>query len=273
MTAIAALLSQARAQIPASEARLLLSHVLGQPTAWLEAHREEELEPAAAARFGALIERRAAGEPIAYLVGEREFYGRSFLVTPDVLIPRPETELLVELALAKVGAHPTASILDLGTGSGCLAITLALELPAAHVTAVDASPAALEVARKNARQLGAAVDFIESDWFAALPPQRFDLIVANPPYVAAGDPHLTQGDLRFEPKVALTDGADGLTSIRRIIKAAPAWLAAGGWLFLEHGWDQAAAVEECLAAAGFCALERHRDLAGIERVGGGRIPD
>lgn len=276
MTTIAAALAAARNVLPAADARLLLAHVLGRNTAWLEAHREEVLDPATAARFAALVQRRAAGEPVAYLVGRREFYGRDFAVTPEVLIPRPETELLVELALEKlgdkVGSGGTARLLDLGTGSGCLAITLALELPGMQVTAVDVSPAALTIARRNAARLGAEVAFIESDWFAALPPQSFELIVANPPYVAADDPHLAQGDLRFEPAAALTDHADGLTAIRRIVAEAPRWLAEGGWLFFEHGWDQGDAARELLSAAGFEAIEQRRDLAGIVRASGGRKP-
>lgn len=268
MTTVGTLLAEARRRIPASEARLLLGHVLGRSAAWLEAHRDDEV--AVDSDYTALVARRATGEPMAYLIGVREFYGRDFVVSPDVLIPRPETELLVDVAKKKVGAGRTARVLDLGTGSGCLAVTLALELPQARVTAVDVSPAALGVARGNAQRLGAQVEFVESDWFAALPPQRFELIVANPPYVAAGDPHLAQGDLRFEPTEALTDHADGLTAIGRIVAQAPDWLAEGGWLFLEHGYDQETAVQALLAAAGFSQIEQHRDLAGIVRATGGR---
>lgn len=265
---IAVLLAEARQRISAAEARLLLGHLLGKTAAWLEAHRDEPV--AVADEYSALVGRRAAGEPVAYLIGVREFYGRDFKVSPDVLIPRPETELLVDIAKSKVGAGGTARILDLGTGSGCLAVTLALELPGARVTAVDVSPAALEIARTNAARLGAQVEFIESDWFAALSSRRFDLIVANPPYVAAGDPHLGEGDLRFEPIGALTDHADGLVAIRRIVSAAPHWLAPNGWLFFEHGYDQGTAVRELLGAASFTEIEQHRDLAGIVRAGGGR---
>lgn len=264
MRNVAELLAAARQRIPASEARCLLAHQLATTTAWLAAHPEAPVADAAA--FMALVARRAAGEPIAYLTGRREFYGREFIVSPAVLIPRPETELLVDLAKRKVGAGRTARVLDLGTGSGCLAVTLALELPAASVVAVEAAPAALAVARANAARLAARVEFVASDWFAALPPQRFDLIVANPPYIAAGDAHLSQGDLRFEPRTALVGGADGLAALRQIIAAAPAWLVAGGWLCLEHGFDQAAAVADLLSAAGFTALEQHADLAGWPRV-------
>jgi release factor glutamine methyltransferase len=274
---IADLLAAARGRIAVSEARLLIGHVLGKSATWLAAHPEEAADAPAARAIEALLARRAAGEPIAYLTGEREFYGRPFRVAPDVLIPRPETELLVDIAKTKLGAPQglpsvagsTARVLDLGVGSGCLAVTLALELPQARVTALDISPAALNIARTNAQALGAQVDFVASDWFAALPPGRFDLIVANPPYIAASDPHLDAGDLRFEPRAALTDHADGLAAIRRIVAAAPAWLAQGGWLFMEHGYDQAAAVHELLAAAGLVDLEQHADLAGILRVTGG----
>ena len=266
---LADVLVEARQYIPPAEARLLLGHLLTRPTAWLEAHREELLSTEQLAQFREWVARRAAGEPVAYLLGSREFYGRDFAVTPAVLIPRPETELLVEVALRKVGAGGTAKILDLGTGSGCIAITLALESPA-QVTAVDISPAALAVAKKNAAQRAASVDFIESDWYAALPPAQFDLIVANPPYVAADDRHLAEGDLRFEPLQALTDQADGLAALRCIVADAPRWLADGGWLFFEHGYDQGVAVFDLLCAAGFADIEQHCDLAGIVRVSGGR---
>jgi release factor glutamine methyltransferase len=273
MTTIAAALAEARQRIPPTEARLLLAHLLGRDNAWLEAHRDEELDAASAEKYPALVTRRASGEPVAYLLGVREFYGRDFAVTPAVLIPRPETELLVDIAKEKLFASDAARILDLGAGSGCIAVTLALELLWTEVTAVDVSVAALEVARDNARRHGAVVNFIESDWYAALPPQRFDLIVANPPYVAAGDPHLAEGDLRFEPEGALTDHADGLAAIRRIVGGAPDWLNPCGWLFLEHGYDQGEAVQTLLAEAGFTAIEQHCDLAGIVRTSGARMPD
>lgn len=266
-------LTGARKIVPATEARLLLRHVTGATATELAAHPEREMAPRQVPLFMSLLSRRAAGEPIAYLIGVREFYGRDYSVTPDVLIPRPETELLVDIAREKLGAGGTARILDLGTGSGCLAVTLALELPQARVMAVDVSPAALEVARGNAARLGAQVAFIESDWFAALPALNFDLIVANPPYVAAGDPHLNEGDLRFEPVGALTDHADegdGLAAIRRIVTAAPQWLATRGWLFFEHGYDQAAIARQLLDATGFSEIEQYCDLAGIVRASGGR---
>jgi len=268
---LAALLAEARTRIAPAEARLLLGHLLQRSTAWLEAHRDEPVEESVVQKMSALVGRRNAGEPIAYLLGVREFYGRDFSVTPDVLIPRPETELLIDIAREKVGAGKTAKILDLGTGSGCIAVTLALELPQTQVTAADVSPAALAVARDNAARLGAHVEFFESDWFAALPSTCFDLIVANPPYVTAGDPHLSEGDLRFEPQGALTDHADGLAALRHIIAHAPARLSQHGWLFCEHGYDQGDAVKGLLLAAGFTELEQHRDLAGIVRCSGARI--
>jgi len=261
-------LEEARSLIPQREARLLLRHVLGVTHAALEAHPERKVSPADTANFQALVSRRAAGEPVAYLTGRREFFGLEFHVTPAVLIPREETELLVEIAVEK----PARRILDLGTGSGCLAIAVARELPQAQVTAVDASAAALAVARENAARHGVAVRFLQGDWFAPLEGERFDLILANPPYVAEADPHLALGDVRFEPRSALAAGPDGLDDIRRIVAAAAAHLVAGGRLFFEHGYDQAQAVAALLAQAGFVAIEQRRDLAGIPRVTGGARP-
>jgi release factor glutamine methyltransferase len=275
MTTVASALETARAKLPASEARLLLGHVLGRPTAWLIAHDDTVLDETVLLGFASLVARRAGGEPMAYLLGYREFFGREFSVSPAVLIPRTETELMIELALTKVGADDTAKgqtkILDLGTGSGCIAITLALEIPQAFVTATDASAAALVAAQRNAERHGAKVRLLQSDWYSALDDECFDLIVANPPYIAATDPHLAVGDLRCEPLAALSGGADGLDALRRIIAATPAHLAAGGQLWLEHGYDQAAAVSELLVAAGLVGIEQHRDLAGIVRVSGGRL--
>ncbi|MBU1237432.1 MAG: peptide chain release factor N(5)-glutamine methyltransferase [Gammaproteobacteria bacterium] len=261
-------LAHARERIESAEAKLLLRHVLGCPAAELVAHPERELAKSQSSRYAELVARRAAGEPIAYLVGYREFYGRDFRVTPAVLIPRPETELLVEVALGKVSRGHTARILDLGAGSGCVAITLALELDC-EVTAVDVSPETLAVARDNAARFGAHVNFVESDWFSAIDGE-FDLIVGNPPYVAEGDKHLSEGDLRFEPAAALACGADGLSAIRRILTEAPRYLKPGGWLLLEHGYDQAEAMRTLLTETGFTDIEQHRDLAGIVRVSGGR---
>jgi release factor glutamine methyltransferase len=241
---------------------------MGRSGTWLISHDHLGLDEDVLLNFASLVARRSAGEPVAYLVGHREFFGREFAVSPDVLIPRPETELLVEITLANIAAGDAPRILDLGTGSGCIAITLALECPQAQVSAVDKSETALTVAGGNATRLGGQVRLILSDWFAALADEHFDLIVANPPYIAADDPHLAAGDLRYEPSAALSSGADGLQAIRRIIAAAPAYLAPGGYLWLEHGYDQAIAVRELLAAAGLANIEQHRDLAGILRVSG-----
>ena len=265
---VRSLLDEARAAIPLREARLLLRHILGVPHATLEAHPERKVSPQDTAAFRALVVRRAAGEPVAYLTGHREFYGLDFHVTPAVLIPREETELLVDIALEK----PAQRILDLGTGSGCLAIAVAKQLPQAQVTAVDVSAAALDVARENAARHGATVRFVQGDWFAPLDGERFDLILANPPYVAEGDPHLAQGDVRFEPRSALAAGAQGLDDIRRIVAGAGAHLVPGGRLYFEHGYDQAPAVAALLAEAGFVAVEQRADLAGILRVTGGARP-
>ncbi len=261
-------LEEARSLIPLREARLLLRHVLGVSHATLEAHPEGKVSLQDTARFRALVARRAEGCPIAYLTGRREFYGMSFHVTPAVLIPREETELLVDIAVEK----PERRILDLGTGSGCLAIAVAKQLPQAQVTAVDVSAAALDVARENATHHGASVRFLQGDWFAPLDGERFDLILANPPYVAEGDPHLAQGDVCFEPRGALAAGPAGLDDIRRIVAGAAEHLLAGGRLWFEHGYDQAQAVAALLAQAGFVAIEQRRDLAGIPRVTGGTRP-
>jgi release factor glutamine methyltransferase len=273
MTTIAAALAAARAKLPAGEARLLLARVLDKTAAWLIAHDEALLDEDRLLAFASLVARRAGGEPVAYLVGHREFYGREFAVSPAVLIPRPETEMLVDLALAQeFDAGHKARILDLGTGSGCIAITLALEMPAAEVSAVDVSPAALEVARGNAGRLGARLRLLQSHWFDGLAGEEFDLIVGNPPYVAERDPHLDVEDLRHEPRHALASGADGLDAIRQIIAATPRHLRPGGRLWLEHGYDQADAVRGLLAAAGLDDIQQHRDLAGIVRVSGGSLP-
>jgi len=255
-------------RLPALEIRMLLQAVTDWPVVRLLAHPETPLTTDTAAHLEALVARRIAGEPMAYLLGTREFYGRAFAIDARVLIPRPETELLVERAL-QCAPH-AAAVLDLGTGSGAIAVTLACERPDLQVTALDASAAALEVARVNALALGARVSTLHSDWYAALPAAaRFALIVANPPYIAAHDPHLQEGDLRHEPRGALTEEGDGLGALRHIIAGAPGRLHPGGALLLEHGHDQAAAVRALLAAAGFSAVASHRDLAGIERVTGG----
>lgn len=254
------------------ETRVLAAAALRVNRAWLVAHGDMALDAAEAERLATVFRRRRAGEPVAYILGRREFHGRDFRVTPDVLIPRPETEHLVEAALASLPEHRPVHVLDLGTGSGCVAITLALESGDCAVTAVDASPAALAVARHNASRLGARVEWLESDWFSALTGRRFDLIVGNPPYIAEADPHLTRGDLPREPRAALAAGVDGLDAIRAIIDAAPAYLAAGGRLLLEHGWDQGEAVAGLLRARGFADVVTLPDLAGQARVSLGLWP-
>lgn len=263
--------------LPAREARLetrvLAAFAWNVAPAWLIAHDTDPLDRGRHAAFEALLQRRLAGEPVAYLTGVREFYGRPFRVSPDVLIPRPETELLVELALARLPPDMPRAVLDLGTGSGCLAVTLALERPLTQVTAVDRSTAALAVARDNAARLGAAVELIESDWFEGLAGRRFDIIVGNPPYIAAADPHLAHGDVRFEPVSALAAGSDGLDDLRRLIAAAPTHLVRDGRLLLEHGYDQADAVRSLLAAHGFTQVASWNDLAGIPRASGGLLSE
>ena len=252
------------------EVQYLLQHALHKPRAWLLARPELPLTEAQFADYQKLLQRRLQGEPIAYILGEREFFGLNFRITPDVLIPRPETELLVELALQRIPLQEPKRVLDLGTGSGAIALTIAHERPLAEVTAVDASAAALEVARENGRRLGIAnVSFVCSNWFDVLDEQHFDLIVSNPPYVAADDPHLQQGDLPFEPQSALASGADGMDDIRRIVSRAPGYVRPGGWLLLEHGYDQAGQVSRLLQQAGFDEVFSACDLSGIERASGG----
>jgi release factor glutamine methyltransferase len=274
MTTIAAALAAARSKLPSAETRLLLGHVVERDAVWLITHDDHLLGEDQVLAFASLVKRRVEGEPIAYLIGYREFFGRDFRVGPGVLIPRPETELLVEIALAKVGAGGTAvnkTVLDLGTGSGCIAISIALESANCTVTAVDVSRAALSIAQNNARVLNASVRLQESHWYTTLGDARFDLIVSNPPYIAANDEHLTRGDLRHEPLGALASGHRGLDDIEHIIHAAPDHLNPGGSLWLEHGYNQADAVHTLLLQAGFHTIEQHRDLAGIIRVSGGFI--
>ena len=297
-------------QLPRAEARRLLACLTGQPLTWFMAHGDDPADPDIAARFQALAERRRAGEPLAYLLGQQEFYGRPFAVSPAVLIPRADTETLVETALEQLlllrqqrRAVPL-SLLELGTGSGIIAITLALEAPHTEVHAVERSPEALAMAQQNAKALGAdRIHWHAGSWWQALanatdsheatentataaqttspitarqghptepPARRFDLIVSNPPYIAAGDHHLQQGDLRFEPPQALAAGPDGLDDLRIIIGGAPTHLNPGGWLLLEHGYDQEAPVQALLRDAGFAEVFTRRDLAGQPRVSGGR---
>ncbi len=280
---VADLLDDASARIAATlglekrearlEARVLATFAWDVAPAWLIAHDTDTLTEGQATQFTVLLSRRLSGEPVAHLTGTREFYGRSFQVSPDVLIPRPDTELLVDLALARIPPDRAMEVLDLGTGSGCIAITLALERPRAHITAVDRSAAALAVARLNASLLNARVELLDSDWFAALAGRRFDLIVGNPPYIAAADPHLTRGDVRHEPLSALAAGTDGLEDLRKLAAAAGTHLQPGGTLLLEHGYDQADAVLALLQAAGFRHAQSWPDLSGIRRVSGGDLSE
>lgn len=272
MARIDAILRAARAATEPGEAELLLAHVLQRSRSWLYAHGDDELATDAAQRFTALIERRRAGEPVAYLTGQRGFWRFDLQVSPATLIPRAETELLVELALARLPAGQEARVADLGTGSGAIGLALALERPLTQVIATDASAAALEVATANAQSLGLEnVDFRHGDWLAPLDGERVDLIASNPPYIADADAHLDQGDLRFEPRSALASGSDGLDDIRTIVRDAPARLLPGGWLLLEHGFDQGAAVRRLLSDAGLVEVETVRDLEQRDRVSLGRL--
>ena len=264
---------QACRRIDRLDARLLLEHVCGCSHADLIARPELEITEARATRLEELLRRRESGEPLAYLLGSAWFCGLEFNVGPAVLIPRPDTEVLVNVAAEKAIALESPAIVDLGTGSGIVAILIARLCPRAQVTAVDVSSVALDVARVNAQRHGVNIRFREGDWYAPLGDERFDLIVSNPPYVVAGDPHLQQNGLLFEPIQALTDGivgGDGLACIRRLIDGASAHLHTGGWLLMEHGYDQAVEVRRLLAQAGFAEVASWRDSAGIERVSGGR---
>jgi release factor glutamine methyltransferase len=267
---VQAALQQARRKLPFLEVRALLCHVLEVSAAQLTAHPEQEMTHKEQQLFASLVERRIKGDPIAYLVGEREFFGHNLRVTPAVLIPRPETELLVEIALEKIPDGKDCRVLDLGTGCGNIAISLALARPSAHIIGVDISFDALQLARENAERCRAAnLRLLRSDWFRELNDEKFDVIAANPPYVAQRDPHLKEGDVRFEPQQALIAGEDGLSAIRHIVQEAPAHLDAGGWLLIEHGFDQSQACAELLRKQSFQGLFSANDLAGIPRVAGG----
>lgn len=274
---VGALVDEARRRgIDRLDAHLLLAHRLRRPREWLIAHDDAAVAPDAATGFLCDLERRGAGVPLAYLTGTKDFRSLPLHVTPDVLVPRPETETLVDWAIELLSAvdlagksHP--DVLDLGTGSGAIALALKSARPAARVTATDASPAALEVARRNATALGLDVEFVAGHWFAPLAGRRFDLVVSNPPYVAPGDPHLAA--LHAEPTGALVAGADGFEALREIVGAAPRHLRAGGWVVLEHGATQGDAVARMLVQAHFEAVTTRPDLAGLPRCTGGRRPD
>ena len=270
MTPAQALREAAAAGVERLDAQLLLLHALGRPAhdrAWLLAHDDEALAPEAVQAFEGLCARRAAGEPLAYIVGRKEFFGLDLAVDERVLVPRPDTETVVEWSLEVLAGKASPRVIDLGTGSGAIALAIAHRRPDAQVEAVDASADALAVAAGNAHRLSLAVRFSQGHWLEGRT-GPYDLIVSNPPYVREGDQHLHA--LRHEPLQALVAGADGLDDIRVIVRQAPDRLAAGGWLLLEHGWDQAPAVRELLQAAGFADVISRRDLAGIERCSGGR---
>jgi len=269
------LLDEGTRALPGDEARreaaLLLRHVLGVSDAWLVAHPDGAVDVAHAAAFHDLIQRRAHGEPVAYITGTRGFHAIELRVAPGVLIPRAETEVLVDLALQCIPAEGDCRVADLGTGSGAIALAIAHARAKAHVVATDISEAALEVARGNAVRLHIGnVEFRQGNWYEDLGGGRFDVIVSNPPYVAGGDPHLHEGDLRFEPAAALASGADGLDAIRAIVRGAREYLRNGGWLLLEHGFDQGADVRDLLLNHGYAEVFTRQDLEGRERVSGGR---
>lgn len=275
MTTLANAIRDAASRLPGGEARLdaelLLAHALDRPRSWFYAHSGDMLEARDAREFNDLLRRRGGGEPVAQITGHRGFWSLELAVTADTLIPRPETELLVELALERLPRSEPRRVVDLGTGTGAIALAIASERPLAEVTAVDSSEAALQVARDNAAESGLRLRLLASDWFSAVHGETFDLIASNPPYIADGDPHLQQGDLRFEPRSALVSGADGLDAIRVIARDAPAHLRPGGWLLVEHGHEQGTAVRALLAAAGLHSVVTERDLEQRERVTLGRL--
>jgi len=255
------------------EARALAVHAWQVDTAWLIAHDTDPLTDTQLASFRSLLSRRLKGEPVAYILGEREFFGLKLQVTPDVLIPRPDTETLVQAVLDQTPADRPCRILDLGTGSGAIAMALATHRPLAQIVAVDRSPAALDVARENAIRLGLLnLLFVQSDWYSQLGVRNFDIIAANPPYIPVGDTHLNQGDLRFEPREALQSDDEGLADIQRIVAGAPAHLCHGGWLLLEHGYDQGEACQKLLRQSGWSQVHTRKDLSGLHRISGGQRP-
>lgn len=256
---------------PRLDAELLLAAALGKPRSYLRTWPERELDAAQQAQFNAFMQRRRSGEPVAYILGRQGFWSLDLEVAPHTLIPRPDTELLVETALERLPATPLA-VLDLGTGTGAIALALASERPAWQVTGVDRVEDAVALAERNRQRLNLGnASFVQSHWFSALAGQRYGLILSNPPYIRADDHHLDQGDVRFEPSSALVAGSDGLDDIRAIIQTAPQHLLEGGWLLLEHGFDQASDVRALLAAEGFVEVHSRRDLAGHERISLGRF--
>lgn len=283
MTSIRAVLLNAQAQLNEAplldaidaryESQLLLQHALKVNRAWLIAHESDDLAADIQHEFNTLMKRRIGGEPIAYILGNREFYGLNLAVTPATLIPRPDTEILVDIALEKIQVNQPAQVLDLGTGTGAIALAIAQQRPQVQVTGVDASKPALEIAISNSQQLHITNShFILSDWFNNLNDTRFDVIVSNPPYIEEADAHLKQGDLRFEPISALASGADGLDDIRRIIDGCLIHLKPQGWLMFEHGYNQAEVVRELMAQTGLVAIETFKDLGGNDRVTIGKNP-
>ncbi|HET8731777.1 MAG TPA: peptide chain release factor N(5)-glutamine methyltransferase [Moraxellaceae bacterium] len=257
---------------PRADADMLMQHVLGKDRTWIRLHEDDVLTATDRSQFETALARRECGEPVAYITGSRGFWTLDLAVDAATLVPRADTEILVEWATELLSPTSQVRVLDLGTGSGAIALAIAHERPGAIVTAVDASPAALDVARQNGARLDLSVEFLVSDWFAALNGRRFDLVVANPPYIAEDDPHLGEGDLRFEPATALVAAEQGLRDLRCIISAAPMHLARGGWLLLEHGHDQGAAVRDLLNARGFMTVATRRDFGGNERISGGQWP-
>lgn len=261
----------ARCDASALDAEVLLAHALGKPRSYLRTWPKHALPEKEHRHFFDLLARRAAGEPVAYLTGRREFWSLELAVSPYTLIPRPETELLVETALARLPYNAATRVADLGTGSGAIALAIACERPQCHIVATDLCPHALSVARGNAERLNIInVEFREGAWTAPLGNERFDVIVSNPPYVAEGDPHLSEGSLPAEPRRALVAGPTGLEMIGAIIAEAPRHLQDEGWLLLEHGYDQAAAVADLLRVAGYRRIQTWRDASGHERVSGGQ---
>lgn len=255
---------------PRLDAEVLLAHALGKPRSHIAAWPERQATAEQAQAFEKLLARRLGGEPVAHILGEREFWSLPLAVTPHTLIPRPDTEILVEAALERIPEDAACKVLDLGTGTGAIALAISKERPRAQVCAVDNSLEAVKVARANAQALHLDVDIRHGHWWQPFADVRFDVIVSNPPYIPASDPHLAQGDVRFEPEGALFAGADGLDAIREIVAGTPPLLVPGGWLLLEHGYDQATPVAELLARAGYTGIGCRRDLAGRDRVSFGR---